>query len=90
MKPPATSQMTRVTARRSTSSIAPTRHFVFARPNNDPDLENPVLWLNHLGLEADREVMEYFPERRGYLMFEEPAHPENVAAYEAWLEGPGR
>ena len=27
----------------------PARHFVFYRPNNDPDLKNDVLWVNTLG-----------------------------------------
>ena len=47
---------------------APTRHFVFFRPNNDPDLRNDVLWANDLGVEADRGLMAYFPSRHGYIM----------------------
>ena len=39
----------------------PTGHFVFFRPNNDPDLRNPVLWVNHLTLAEDRELMARFP-----------------------------
>jgi hypothetical protein len=48
--------------------IAPTRHFVFWRPNNDPDLENSVLWANHLGLEEDRQLMRLFPGREAYYL----------------------
>ncbi len=48
-------------------SIAPTHHFVFWRPNNDPKLENDVLWVNHISLEADKELMKQFPGRSGYL-----------------------
>ncbi len=46
----------------------PTRHFVFFPPNNDPDLSNDVLWANDLGVEDDRQLMGYFPERRGYVL----------------------
>jgi hypothetical protein len=48
--------------------IAPTRHFVFFRPNNDPDLENSVLWVNHLGLEQDKQLMQHFPGRQAYYL----------------------
>jgi hypothetical protein len=48
---------------------APTRHFVYFRPNNDLRLKNDILWLNHLGWEQDREfVQKYFPGRTGYLL----------------------
>jgi hypothetical protein len=47
---------------------APTRHFVFFWPNNDPDLANDVLWANHLSVEQDQQLMKEFPERRGYVM----------------------
>lgn len=43
-------------------------HFVYARPNNDPELRNDVLWLNHLGWEKDIALMRDFPGRTGYLM----------------------
>lgn len=44
-------------------------HFVFNRPANDPDLENDVLWLNHLTIEQDRALMrDRFPTRRGYAV----------------------
>lgn len=43
------------------------RHFVFWRPNNDPDLENDVLWVNHISVETDRLLMEHFPDREGYV-----------------------
>lgn len=48
--------------------IAPTRHFVFFRPNNDPDLRNDVLWVNTLTPGENRELMRHFPGRRGYVM----------------------
>jgi hypothetical protein len=48
--------------------VAPTRHFGYFRPNNDPALENEVLWVNHLGWEIDHELMRYFPGRTGYLL----------------------
>ncbi|MCZ6782286.1 MAG: hypothetical protein O7G30_03165 [Proteobacteria bacterium] len=48
--------------------ISPTRHFVFWRPNNDPDLENDVLWVNHLSVKHDKRLMGHFPDRKGYLM----------------------
>lgn len=50
-------------------SHPPTRGWVFARPNNDPWLENDVLWVNHLSLEKDNLLMRRrFPDRRGYVM----------------------
>ncbi len=48
--------------------IAPTRHFVFFRPNNDPDLRNDILWVNHLGWQEDMGLMKWFPGRTPYLM----------------------
>lgn len=47
---------------------APTRHFVFWWPNNDPDLTNDVLWANHVSLEQDQRLMGYFPDRKGYVL----------------------
>lgn len=47
---------------------APTRHFVYFRPNNDPALKNDILWVNHLGWEVDHDLMKYFPGRAGYLL----------------------
>lgn len=47
----------------------PSRGFLFSRPNNDPGLENDVLWLNHLSVDRDRELMaRHFPDRQGYVM----------------------
>ena len=48
--------------------IAPTRHFAYFRPNNDPGLTNDILWVNHLGWEVDHGLMPYFPGRVGYLL----------------------
>ena len=50
------------------SCIAPTRHFVHFRPNNDPSLGNDILWANHLGWEEDQALMAGFPGRTPYLM----------------------
>ena len=46
----------------------PSSPLVFARPNNDPRLENDVLWVNHVSLEENRRLMEYFPDRPAYVM----------------------
>jgi hypothetical protein len=46
----------------------PNEHFVDWRPNNDPDLRDDVLWVNHISIEQDRRLMTHFPERRGYVM----------------------
>ena len=46
----------------------PTRYFVFFRPNNDPDLRNDILWVNHLSVDQDRRLLDHFPDRRGYVM----------------------
>lgn len=47
----------------------PTRGWVFARPNNDPRLENDLLWVNHLSLEKNALLMRHlFPDRRGWVM----------------------
>lgn len=51
-----------------TDHIIPTRHFVFFRPNNDPDLQNDVLWVNHISVQRDKELMTLFPKRKGYIM----------------------
>jgi hypothetical protein len=56
--------------------IAPTRHFVYFRPNNDPALTNDILWVNHLGWEVDHELMRYFPGRAGYLLTWNGCRPE--------------
>jgi hypothetical protein len=46
----------------------PTSFFVFWRPNNDPDLANDILWVNHLNIEDDGRLMRHFPGRKGYVM----------------------
>lgn len=43
-------------------------HFVHWRPNNDPGLQNDVLWVNHLSVKADREMMRHFPDRTGWIL----------------------
>ena len=47
---------------------APTRHFVFQRPMNDPFLRDSVLWVNHLSVAADQKLMTDFPDREGFIM----------------------
>ncbi len=47
---------------------APVNFPRFWRPNNDPDLGNSVLWLNHLTVEKDRAALGEFPGRAGYVM----------------------
>lgn len=46
----------------------PGRGWVYSRPNNDPDLRNDPLWVNDLGVEADRLFMLQYPQRRGWVM----------------------
>lgn len=46
----------------------PSGHFVFWRPLNDPQLENRVIWVNHLTVDLDRQLMQArFPDRDGYI-----------------------
>lgn len=45
-----------------------TSHFAFWRPNNDPDLRNPILWVNHMTVEHDKKLMELFPDRDAVVM----------------------
>jgi hypothetical protein len=56
--------------------IAPTRHFVWFRPNNDPGLRNDILWANHLGWEEDKQLLPHFPGRTGYLLMWKGCRPE--------------
>jgi hypothetical protein len=49
------------------------QHFVFFRPVNDPDLQNDVLWVNHIDVESDRRLVETLPGRTGYVMQWTPA-----------------
>lgn len=46
----------------------PTQFHVRFRPNNDPDLDNDVLWVNHLSVVENRQLMAHFPDRLGYVM----------------------
>jgi hypothetical protein len=59
----------------SQQCIDPARHFVFFRPNNDPELKNDILWVNDLGRERDHELMRYFPGRAAYVMTWESCKP---------------
>jgi hypothetical protein len=47
---------------------AVTRHFVFAHEVNDPDFQNPILWVNHISVDHDRRFMEGYPDRKGLIM----------------------
>jgi hypothetical protein len=49
-----------------------TNHFNFWRPNNDPDLQNPILWVNHITVEHDKKLMELYPDRDGAVMVWSP------------------
>src|SRR5580658_775966 len=44
-------------------------HFVYWRPNNDPQLKNDILWVNHITLEEDHKLMTVFPDRKGYVFY---------------------
>lgn len=47
----------------------PSRGWVYGRPDNSPDLADPVLWVNDLGIERDRAfAADSFPERNAFLM----------------------
>lgn len=46
----------------------PNEHFVNWRPNNDPDLRNDILWVNHVSVEQDRRLMKYLLGRRAFVM----------------------
>ena len=45
-----------------------TRHFVFWRHLNPPDLRSDLLWVNHITVEDDRRFMRYVPQRTGYIL----------------------
>ena len=45
----------------------PGHPFVYFRPNNRPDLSDDVLWVNHVSLARDRQLMASFPTRKGFL-----------------------
>ncbi|WP_408889444.1 ArnT family glycosyltransferase [Myxococcus faecalis] len=48
---------------------APANHFVFFRKNNHPDRDDPILWLNHVSVERDRQFLQsVYPQRSGFLM----------------------
>jgi len=49
-----------------------TRHFNFWRPNNDPDLQNQILWVNHITPEHDKKLMELYPDREAVVMIWSP------------------
>ncbi len=43
-------------------------HFVWFHPTNDPDLQNDILWVNHIDVNQDRRLLDLYPERRGYVL----------------------
>ena len=43
-------------------------HFVAFRPVNDPDLENDVIWANHIDVEQDRALAARLGGRTPYLL----------------------
>ncbi|MEE8523974.1 MAG: glycosyltransferase family 39 protein, partial [Thermoanaerobaculia bacterium] len=51
----------------------PARGWVFVRPNNDPDLGNDILWVNHLSVEKDKLLMRHFPDRPGFIVGWDPS-----------------
>ncbi|MEM7354783.1 MAG: glycosyltransferase family 39 protein [Acidobacteriota bacterium] len=51
---------------------APAVGWVFVRPNNDPQLENAILWVNHLSVEKNKLLMQRFPDRKGYILAWDP------------------
>ncbi len=67
--------------------IAPTRHFVFFRPNNDPDLKNDIIWVNTLSSGENQELMRHFPGRRGYIMIWERDYRVTFTPLERILPG---
>ncbi len=42
--------------------------FVRWHPIPSPDLDDPVLWVNHLDIPSDKAFMSHFPDRRGYVL----------------------
>jgi hypothetical protein len=47
---------------------SPNEHFVNWWPNNDPDLHNDILWVNHISVDQDRRLLRYLPGRRAFVM----------------------
>ena len=43
-------------------------HFVFFHPTNDPDLQNDILWVNHVSDRDDLRFIETLPGRTGYVL----------------------
>lgn len=62
-----------------------TRHFVYWRPNNDPELKNDILWVNHVTVEDDRKFLEQFPDRIGIVYF----FDDSCAARFVKIDSPG-
>jgi hypothetical protein len=45
-----------------------TKNYIYWRPNNDPDLDNRIIWVNHITVAHDKKLMELFPDRQGFAM----------------------
>ena len=48
--------------------IEPARHSVGYRPTNHPSLTDSVLWVNHVSVTDDKRLLEFFPDRNGYVL----------------------
>ncbi|MBH23310.1 MAG: hypothetical protein CMH57_02380 [Myxococcales bacterium] len=48
---------------------APTQSTVFWWPVNRPDLDDDVVWVNHIDVPTDKKLMEHFPGRTGHVMY---------------------
>lgn len=48
---------------------APAVSFVWWRPNNSPNYDDDILWVNHISLKDNKRLMKYFPDRKGYVLF---------------------
>jgi hypothetical protein len=45
------------------------KHYVYWRPNNDPDLKNDILWVNHITPADNRQLMQHFPDRKAFIYY---------------------
>ena len=42
--------------------------WAYYRRNNSPDLDDPILFVNYLGPEKNKELMQHFPDRPAFTM----------------------
>jgi hypothetical protein len=40
---------------------------VYGMRNNSPDLDDNILYVRHLGVKKDAELLKYFPDKNGYI-----------------------